>query len=335
MALIVTPSQLEQRSELYHQIGAMTSAGLGILPALEMLSRNPPSRSLRKPINKLVEALKQGFTLAESLAKSSGWLPTFDIALLEAGEKSGRLDACFRLLADYYRERSKLVRQVISDMSYPLFVIHAAVLIFPATQLAGAVLGNEGGKWLASKLSVLVPFYAIVFVLIFACQSSHGVFWRALIERFFSFIPVVRSARKCMALARLSAALEALISAGVLVIDAWDLAALSSGSPALHKAIQKSRSAMLAGDSPGEVLHRLPVFPEMFANLYRTGEVSGTLDTTLLRLRKHYSEEGSRKMQALSQWLPKLVYLAIMLAIAQQIVGFYTGYFNQVNEIIK
>ena len=29
-----------------------------------------------------------------------GWLPAFDIALLHAGEHSGRLDACFRLLGD-------------------------------------------------------------------------------------------------------------------------------------------------------------------------------------------------------------------------------------------
>jgi len=36
MPFIVTPSQLIQRSELYHQLGALISAGVGLPQALEI-----------------------------------------------------------------------------------------------------------------------------------------------------------------------------------------------------------------------------------------------------------------------------------------------------------
>jgi len=68
--------------------------------------------------------------------------------------------------------------------------------------------------------------------------------------------------------------------------------------------------------------------------MYNTGEVSGQLDDSLLRLQKYYQEQGSRQMKAFSQWVPKIIYLAIVLMIAYQVVSFYTGYYRKVGEVI-
>jgi len=59
--------------------------------------------------------------------------------------------------------------------------------------------------------------------------------------------------------------------------------------------------------------------------MYNTGEVSGQLDDGLLRLQKYYQEQGSRQMKAFSQWVPKIIYFAIVLMIAYQIVSFTPG----------
>ena len=57
-------------------------------------------------------------------------MPAFDIALVNAGDRSGRLDACFKLLAGYYEERSKMARKMIADLQYPVFLFHFAVVVF-------------------------------------------------------------------------------------------------------------------------------------------------------------------------------------------------------------
>src|SRR5579859_7269416 len=131
MPLIVTPGQFSRRSEFYRQLGQLTAAGVGITAALEHLRRNPPERSFRRPIEALLERISQGYTLTESLQGLGSWAPEFDIALLRAGEQSGRLDATFRLLADYYADRAKLARQMISDLAYPAFLFHFAIFILP------------------------------------------------------------------------------------------------------------------------------------------------------------------------------------------------------------
>src|SRR6266702_3787873 len=134
MALIVTPAQFTQRAEFYYQLCQLTAAGISLPSALEQLRRNPPARSYRQPLGLLVSELSNGYTLAESLRRLGSWLPEFDIALLHAGEQSGRLDACFRLLADYYTDRARLARQVIADLAYPAFLFHFAIFIFPFAQ---------------------------------------------------------------------------------------------------------------------------------------------------------------------------------------------------------
>ncbi|MEK7684483.1 MAG: type II secretion system F family protein [Verrucomicrobiota bacterium] len=334
MPLIVTPRQLSHRSELYHQLASLTAAGVTLIQGLEMVHRSPPARSFRVPVSKLIQQLNCGSTLTESLKSLGQWIPSFDIALVEAGEKSGRLDACFRLLADYYKERAQLARSVISELTYPVFVFHFAVLLFPVALLKDFVFGSNPWVFLWQKISVLLPLYTAIFLLLYACQGKRGESWRAWIEKLVGWIPILGIARRHLALARLSAALEALINAGVSIIDAWDMAATASGSPALRRTVSAAKPRVLAGDTPGEVICELPIFPELFASLYRTGEISGKLDSTLRRLHALYQEDASRKLQAVAQWTPRLVYFIILLAIAYQIVGFYTGYFNQMNQFL-
>src|SRR5256885_3087592 len=131
---------------------------------------------------------------------------------------------------------------------------------------------------------------------IFAAQGRRGESGRAFLERFFRAVPLFGSARQNLALARLAAALEALITAGVSIIEAWELAATASGSPALRRAVLAWKPEVLAGQTPAEAVNRSGAFPELFANLYHTGEITGQLDETLDHLHRLYQEEATRKL---------------------------------------
>ena len=43
-------------------------------------------------------------------------------------------------------------------------------------------------------------------------------------------------------------------------------------------------------------------------------------------------EEATRKLRALADWTPKLIYFAIMLLIAWRVVSFWSGYFGLIND---
>jgi type II secretory pathway component PulF len=320
---------LTQRAEFYHQLGQLTGAGLGILQSLQHISRHPPARSYSRPIQQLQAEIGQGFTFTEALKQLGSWLSPFDIAVLHAGEQSGRLDTCFRLLADHYTDRARLARQVLADLAYPAFLFHFAVFIFPFAQLF--ITGNWVA-YLARCAMFLVPVYAIAALGIYAAQSRHGETWRAFLENVLDPVPLLGTARRYLALSRLAGALEALISAGVTIIEAWELAAVASGSPALRRTVVAWRPLVKEGHTPGEAVTASSRFPELFASQYNSGEISGKLDDALHRLQTYYQEEGSRKLHAVAQWTPRLLYLLVVGMIAYHVINFWTGYFNQIGK---
>jgi len=327
MPLIFTPGQLRRHSEFYYQLGQLTAAGIGIPAALEQIRRNPPARAYCQPLGWILEQLEAGCTFSESVRQLGTWLPEFDLALVHAGEQSGRLDASFRLLADYYQDRARIAHQMVSELLYPAFLLHFALFIFAFIQWFRS---GDSLAFLARTFGVLFILYAVIAVMVYAFQSRHRENWRALMERFLGPVPVLGTARRYLALGRLAAALEALLSAGVSIVDAWELAAAASGSPALRRLVLRWRPLLDAGRTPAEVLGECGRFPELFVNQYTTGEISGKLDETLGRLRLYYQEEGSRKLHHVTQWTPRAIYLLVMLGIAFSIVRWWMGYFQQV-----
>lgn len=309
------------------------SAGIPIVRALEQIQRSPPAFSFRKPLQRLQAELARGATLSESL-QALDWLPVFDLALIGAGEQSGRLDACFRMLADYYNDRARVIKQVISQLIYPVILIHLATFIFLILLPFARSQFNANLPLLFARAAlVLAPLYGAVVVMIYATQSKHGENWRAGIESVLRLVPLLGTARRYLALARLAAALEALISSGVNIFEAWDLAATASGSPALQRAVAAWKPRVTAGQMPSEAVNNCRLFPEMFANLYASGEISGKIDESLRHLHRLYHEDGSRKLQAFAQWTPRLVYMLVALVIAYEVVQFWLGYFNQISTI--
>jgi type IV pilus assembly protein PilC len=334
MSFLITPRQFTQRSEFYHQLAQLTSAGIGLLPALEQIKRNPPGSAYREPIQQMLAELAQGRTFAGSLQQLGGWLPEFDISLIDAGERSGRLDACFRLLADYYTDQARLTNQMITQLLYPIGLVHFAALVFIVVlPFAKSQFSASIPLLLVKAALALAPLYLATAFIIFATHSRHGEKWRALIESCVRRIPILGKARHYLAIARLAAALEALISAGVNIIQAWDLAGNASGSLAVRRAVAAMKPEVVAGRTPAEALREHSVFPVLFTNLYTSGEVSGKLDETLRRLYAHYQEEGSHKLQMFAQWMPRLIYMLVAVLVAYNVIKFWTGYFNQISNI--
>jgi type II secretory pathway component PulF len=328
MPLIVTPSELRRRADFYHQLQQLTSAGLGIVRSLDQLKRNAPSRAYRAKTQQLIGHVEHGQPLGESLRSIPNWLPDFDVTLVESGEKSGRLDRCFRMLGDYYAERAKIAKRVIGALAYPAFLLHLMAAVMTL------VFFFWKPAWCLAPIGGLFAVYVLTFLLVYATQNKHSEAWRGKVEFILNLVPVLGKARRHLALGRLAAALEALISAGVSIIEAWELAATASGSVALQRTVASWNPMLRAGRTPSEMIEGSDRFPEIFAGQYAAGEVSGKLDETLERLRDYYQEDGSQKVQLLAQWIPIGIYLLVLIGGGVFVIWFWTTYYAKVWQSI-
>jgi type II secretory pathway component PulF len=339
--VIVTPGTLNRRAELYHQLGSMLTAGVPLIKALEMASANRSLRTSQKTFRGLIQHLQSGLTFGESMVQVQGWMPEFDVSLLSVGEQSGRLDASFKQLATYYAFRASIIRETINSLITTLATLHVFLLVFPLPYLVQFAMGILNGNYVAcipfiiQKVEVFGAAYGAVFLLIYACQGKHGERWRALVEAIEQLIPILRTALRYLALSRLSAALESLIRAGVNIIEGWQMAAVASGSPQLREEISSWKAPLVAGATPSEMINQSKCFPDMFANLYNTAEISGQLDETLDRLHEYFLEEGMRKLRTFTYIMNGTIYGLVVLLVAYNVFGFYLGRMNNILQMTQ
>lgn len=336
---MVTPGQLNRRAQLYDQLAAMIAAGVPLGKALEMASRNRVLRESQKVITALIGYLQEGHTFTDSMQKVQGWLPEFDVALLSAGEQSGRLDFSFRLLGRYYASRARIIRDTIASLFVTIITLHVLLLVMPPeliTQTARGIMDNNFSACLPFifwKCIVFGVLYGVVFAFIFACQGNRGERWRSLIETIFDLVPVLRTARKYLALARLASALDALLNAGVAVGKSWEMAAAASGSLYLRRELMKWIPKLETGVTPAEMVGQIRYFPEIFVNLYESGEISGRIDETLVRLNTYFEDEGFRSLRLFSRILNGVIYAIVVLSAAIFIIHFWMNYYgNMLNN---
>ncbi len=335
MSLIVTPGQINRRAQLYDQLGSMIAAGVPLVKALEMAGRNNSLRASRKTILALISHLQEGLTFSDSMKKVQGWLPEFDVALLSVGEESGRLDASFKLLGRYYESRAKIIRD--NHFRFDCHSSDAATFscsFFPLGFLIGFAQGIMNNNFAQSlpfiieKIVVFGGLYGVVFLLIFACQGNRDEVWRATVESIFRMVPMLRTAIKYLALARLASALDALTNAGVSVIKSWELAGAACGSPHLKREVLEWTPKLETGATPADMVNQIHYFPEMFRNLYSSAEMSGKLDETLVRLHTYYEEEGFHTLRLFTRIMNGTIYGLLVLLVAFNVIRFYVGYFN-------
>jgi type IV pilus assembly protein PilC len=280
--------------------------------------------------------VEHGHTFSESVMSLGRWMPPFDVALLTAGEKSGRLPQCFKLLAEYYRERARLARQVIGDLIYPVLLFHMAALVWPFINWPPPNLLQTDGMLahLRGVAVVLIPAYVVVVLLVLASSEKHSEGWRSVVERVTYALPVIGRARQSLALARLTAALEALINAGVPIIEAWELAAAASGSLLFKRTVFGWRSSLETGSTPAEMVIESGRFPELFCNLYNSGELTGKLDEELRHLNTVFHEEGTRQLRTAGQLFTRLIYFGVAGMVAFGVIRFWSKYFGQVGQLL-
>lgn len=118
--------------------------------------------------------------------------------------------------------------------------------------------------------------------------------------------------------------------------DAWELSAAASGSPAIERTVAGWRPQIESGGiTPGELALQSRVFPDMFSSLYKSGEISGQLDDSLLRLREYYQEESTRKLDVFTKMLVAAVIVGVMIAVGYFIISFYAEHFKGLGDAIE
>ena len=309
----------------------MLGAGVSLERALQSLEQSAPDRRLRAVSAAVRERIRAGGDLTEAFDDHPAVFPVLHRELLRVGERTGTVDATLRQLAEMMEQLAAIRKEVIVQLIYPALLLHMAMLVTP---LPALVFTGDFAAYGRSILGGLLFLYmAAGMIWWIARQISRDSATLAAADRLVLALPVIGKIHRDFSLARLFSTLKALLNAGVGILEAMPRAGAASGSARLAVAARESVPALKRGDSLVTVM--ADALPPDALGMLATGQASGRLDDMLDHLERHFLDESRRRLRALAEWLPKFIYVGVVLWVGWQILQMGLGYGRFLSQMME
>ena len=320
---------LAQKENLYYELGQLLKTGISFGSALQRLSEDTRG-SLKNFVKGLSEAAAKGDAVAEAFGRQPG-VSDLEKSILAGSERSGRLEQGCRYLSSYFAAMVKARTVIVKGSAYPFLLLHLGIIVGPIRKIM-----PPAGSFQAYESAVIrgfFYFYACTFVamvcirvLLYAAGES------ATLDRILRTLPLFGKVRKAFSLGRFCATYEMQLQSGVNVMDSVKQAAKASQSAVLAKAVRSMLPRIRAGEQVGALMAKTGAFPTKMVRSIRLGEESGKLDEELKLLTDNFQNEAMARIATLSDWIPKILYMAIAAYVGYEVISFYSGMMSDVSK---
>jgi general secretion pathway protein F len=274
------------------QLALLVGAGLTLEAALQTLG-DDTSKALVWFAGAIRTSISGGDSFAEALERHPAIIEPVYVAMVRAGEASGKLEPVLRAIVEDRTRRELLSDRINSAIRYPLFLIGSAVvvllffLIYVVPQFepvfkdlggrlnAGAAFVLAASAWLRANLDVSL---AICLALV---AGAWLVFsraeWRARAIAVFAAIPGISGAMRDRRTARVIGTLGLLIENGVALPVALKILRDVVTEPRYAAAVERVYEQVRNGRRFGEALADTDLLPPLAVRMLRVGDETGDL----------------------------------------------------------
>ncbi|MBM4342637.1 MAG: type II secretion system F family protein [Deltaproteobacteria bacterium] len=213
------------RAVLHTQLARLLQSGVAWPEALD-LAGDVLGGSAAAAARTSAHTLRGGGGLGEALA-ASGLFDAVDLALVAAGDRTGRSVQCLQRSAERHARTAELWHGLRGSLGYPVFVVLSACVLLPAPQLFISGLGG----FLRSAGFNLAVFAGLAGAVVLAVRRAPGSPWLARAMAVAERVPLIDRAIGARRCALVFEVLAHGLHAGIALPDAMGLAAAASGDP--------------------------------------------------------------------------------------------------------
>ncbi len=290
------------------QLASLLSAGITVVRSLDMLYQQCETKRSKRCVGAIYEEIQSGRSLSEAFKDQKDVLPSIMVAMIAAGEESGRLDEIMERLAVHFAKESKLKNKISSALVYPkiLFFLTIAITVGLLTFLVPGIaqtIKDLGGdlpaltKMVMAVSDSLVNYWYIYIIVVGGLVFTFNT-WKkserghAQWDTMMLKIPVVGKATKMNAAARFTRTVSTLLRSGISILTAVEITGASLDNVILEKKLADARTEIRKGTSLSKSIKGITEFPPMIYAMTAIGEESGTLDTILEKAADFFEDEA-------------------------------------------
>jgi len=286
----------------------LTSAGVPLLESLADLRDTLSNPLLREVVATLIENIEGGMRLSQAMAEHPHVFEKVFVSLVNAGEKSGKLQEVFLHLTNTLKWEDEMASQTKQLLIYPAFVLVIVIgvafflMVYLVPQLTGFI--KNMGQTLPIHTKALL-FVSSIFVQYWYVMLIVPVIAFAIIKFMVAYNPRARyrlddlklklwpigPILKKIILARFANFFAMLYASGISILECIAICRNIAGNVVIEESLTQAGREIEEGKNLTQSFQSTNIFPPLVLRMLRVGEATGALDKALLNVSYFYDRD--------------------------------------------
>jgi type IV pilus assembly protein PilC len=327
------------------ELATLLKAGLPLVQSLDILRKRVPNPTFKAALDDVYEKVRSGSALSEAFDAQRLFSGVYTASLM-AGEKSGSLEQVIRRYVQHIKVIAAVRSKVISALIYPavlvcLSIAVVSLIVFKVVPEFAAFYNQEGsGAQLPMSTRIVVAIStnlvgnAGLIVATIAGLITVGVLWfrrpraRSMLHAWVLKLPYFGPLARKFATAQVSRTLATLLSGGIPLVNALDIAAKSVGNRHIADHLAVVARQVREGGSLAGSLSERGIFPHVAVEMVEVGESTGALADMLNSVADFYDEENETSLTRFSNLIQPILLIVMGLIIAGLLLSLYMPLFQ-------
>jgi general secretion pathway protein F len=330
------------------ELVALLEAGLSLVESIEALTEKEGNPTLRRPLERILQRLYEGQTLAAALSEHPQIFPTLYVATVRASERTGALREALTRYVVYQQQIDALRKTLVNASIYPAVLLGAGVLVtlfllgyvVPRFSTIYEELGSDlpFASRLLLKWGQLLEAHTFGVLLVLAAAIAAAGYGltrrrtRVMLGEWIARIPTIGRQLRLYQLARLYRTVGMLLRGGMPAVTALQMSAGLLGE-ALKSRFTQATQAVREGQSLANAMELHDLTTPVASRMLRVGERSGNMGEMTERIAAFYDEELSRWVAIVTRLIEPLLMTLIGLMIGVIVVLMYFPIFQLAGSI--
>jgi len=286
----------------------LTNAGVPLLESLADMRDTLSNPLLREVVADLIENIEGGKRLSQAMAEHPRVFEKVFVSLVNAGEKSGKLQEVFLHLTNTLKWEDEMASQTKQVLIYPAFVMVVIIgvafflMIYLVPQLTGFIK-NMGHTlpfhtkallfvssifvqyWYVMLMVPLIAFAIIKFMVAYNPRARYRL--DDLKLRLWPIGPILKK----IILARFANFFGMLYASGISILECIAICRDIAGNVVIEESLIQAGREIEEGKNLTQSFQSTNIFPPLVLRMLRVGEATGALDKALLNVGYFYDRD--------------------------------------------
>ncbi|MDD5456475.1 MAG: type II secretion system F family protein [Candidatus Margulisbacteria bacterium] len=317
----------------FKQLHYLVKRGISLYPAIELIYVDVGSKSLKKPLKIILNALKEGGNFSDILYEKIH-IPLFLVNIIKVGENEGTMEHALAKASNYLESKIELWNKIQSALAYPIILVCLGVGIL--TWIMIAIIPQF--ELIYQQANVKLPLPTII---IFKLRHFFALYWWTIplvigsiiliiimllrdklkyyLSQYVYSIPVIGTIAYYFTLMNFLSNLGSLHSSGIQLVKSMSLTLETTQNLYFKTKLKQVLPQVIEGKKLSIALWETKFFPAIVIKMIMAGEESSELDKILLQLTDYLNDELDNQLKK---------FVSLIGPISLIIIGFFVAFIS-------